>query len=125
MNPGAWSREGDGWRLAWEPARQPFSVLIGGVGWAAELTTAEALALRQAIRDLVKQWGELTDQLLDEELISLELERQPWWVGLEGDRTTWALHFVLSTGPSQRGIEGSWTLAAGAHGLRAMEQLPL
>ena len=125
MNPAGWSREGEGWRLAWDPDRQPFAVLIGGAGWAAELTTDEALQLRQAIRGLVAQWGELTDQLLEAELISLELERQPWWVGLEGDRTTWSLQFVLTPGSSQRGIEGSWSAAASADCLQALEQWPL
>ncbi|MFZ9570377.1 MAG: DUF1818 family protein, partial [Vulcanococcus sp.] len=39
-------REGEGWRLAWDASRHPFSVLIGGAGWAAELTDLEAQALR-------------------------------------------------------------------------------
>ncbi|MCP9771294.1 DUF1818 family protein [Synechococcus sp. Tobar12-5m-g] len=125
MNPGGWCGEGEGWRLAWDPARQPFSVLIGGAGWAAELTAGEALQLLQAIRHLVEQVGALTDQLMPEELVSLELERQPWWVGLEGDRSAWALRFVLTPGDSQRGIEGGWPAAASAQCLRAMEQWPL
>ena len=57
-------REGEGWRLAWDGHRQPFSVLVGGAGWAVELTAAEAEALRQAVADLVAQHGALLDQLL-------------------------------------------------------------
>lgn len=100
-------------------------MLIGGDGWAAELTEGEALQLRQAIRQLVDQLGALTDQLMAEELVSLELERQPWWLGLEGDRTAWALRFVLTPGVSQRGIEGGWPAAASATCLSAMEQWSL
>ena len=43
-------REGKGWRLAWDGSRQPFSVLMAGEGWAAELTEPEAEALRDAVR---------------------------------------------------------------------------
>ena len=125
MGQGGWSGEGEGWRLAWDPTRQPFSVLIGGVDWAAELTEGEALQLRQAIRQLVDQLGALSDQLMAEELVSLELEQQPWWVGLEGNRTTWVLRFVLTPDSSQRGIEGGWPAAASATCLAAMEQWPL
>ena len=100
-------------------------MLIGGDGWAAELTEGEALQLRQAIRQLVDQLGALSDQLMAEELVSLELEQQPWWVGLEGNRTTWVLRFVLTPDSSQRGIEGGWPAAASATCLAAMEQWPL
>jgi hypothetical protein len=125
VDPGGWSGEGEGWRLAWDPSRQPFSVLIGGSGWAAELTADEAGELRRAIRRLVDQHGALTDQLMVDELVSLELEQESWWVSLEGDRTAWALRFVLTPGFSQRGIEGGWPAAASAACLSAMEQWPL
>ena len=83
--------EGPGWRLAWREdhqpfARQPFAVLIGGQGWAVELTAAEAAGLAAAVVDLVCEHQALLDQLLAEEAITLELERGPWWLALEGDR---------------------------------------
>ncbi|MFL0731274.1 MAG: DUF1818 family protein, partial [Prochlorococcus sp.] len=34
-------KEGAGWRLARDPARTAFPVLIGGESWAVELTQAE------------------------------------------------------------------------------------
>jgi hypothetical protein len=84
-------REGEGWRLAWDAGRQPFPVLIGGDGWAAELTAAEAEALRDAVADLAAQHGALVEQLMAEEAIELELERGAWWLAIEGDRGSWSL----------------------------------
>ena len=102
------AREGEGWRLAWDGGRRPFSVLIGGEGWAVELSDAEAEALRAVVADLVAQHAALVDQLMEEEAISLELEREPWWAAIEGDRESWSLQVVLSPEPGQRAVEGAW-----------------
>ena len=115
-------REGEGWRLAWDAERQPFSVLIGGDGWAVELTEAEARALRQAVADLVAQHGVLVDQVMEEEAISIELDRPPWWIGLDGDRHHWSLRVLLSPGPGQRGLEGQWSPQASGPFHRALQQ---
>ena len=45
-------QEGPGWRLARDPDRGLHPVLIGGAGWAFELTEPEWAALA----DLVLQW---------------------------------------------------------------------
>lgn len=117
------SREGEGWRLAWDGDRQPFSVLIGGEGWAAELSDAEAIALREALADLVAQHAALVDQLMAEEAISLELERGVWWLAIEGDRQGWDLQVVLSPGSGQRAIEGRWSDPASRAFSQALQQL--
>ena len=116
-------RVGEGWRLAWDAGRQPFSVLIGGDGWAAELSLSEAEALRDGVSLLAAQHADLVDQLMAEEAISLELERQPWWIGLEGDRAGWALRVVLTPGPGQRAVEGCWSMAASRPFMAALQQL--
>jgi hypothetical protein len=120
---GVVQREGEGWRLAWDAGRQPFSVLIGGDGWAAELSLGEAEALRDGVSLLAAQHADLVDQLMAEEAISLELERQPWWIGLEGDRAGWALRVVLTPGPGQRAVEGCWSMAASRPFMAALQQL--
>ncbi|NQV10752.1 MAG: DUF1818 family protein [Cyanobacteria bacterium] len=125
MNPGCWSAEGEGWRLAWEPARQPFSVLIGGEGWAAELTTEEALQLRRVVTSLLEQREAIASGLMAEELISLECERDCCWMSIEGNRGEWSLRFVLSPGAWQRGIEGQWPPPASAAWAEALLALPL
>ena len=120
---GVVQREGEGWRLAWDASRQPFSVLIGGDGWAAELILSEAEALRDGVSLLAAQHADLVDQLMAEEAISLELERQPWWIGLDGDRDGWSLRVVLTPGPGQRAMEGSWSVAASRPFMAALQQL--
>jgi hypothetical protein len=108
-------QEGEGWRLLVDPARHPFSVLIGGEGWAAELTQPEALLLAEGVGCLCAQHSTLIDQLLAEEAIALEWESADLWLELEGDRQSWQLRFVLSSSVGLRSIEGSWPpLAASA-----------
>ena len=116
-------REGEGWRLAFDGSRQPFSVLVGGDGWAAELTQAEAEALRDAVADLVAQHQSLVDQLMAEEAIELELEREPWWLAIDGDRASWTLRVMLTPAAGQRALEGSWSAAEAAPFSQALHQL--
>ena len=110
-------REGSGWRLVVDAERHPFGVLIGGGdteagAWAAELSLAEALALRRGVATLVEQHRGLVDTLMAEEAIELALELVceggSLWLGLEGDRNRWCLRFVLTPAPGRRGVEGSW-----------------
>jgi hypothetical protein len=58
-------QEGEGWRLLVDPARYPFVVLIGGAGWAAELTVQEAQSLRQGFGQLLEQHAAIADQLME------------------------------------------------------------
>ena len=120
--------EGPGWRLAWredgEPSGgQPFAVLIGGQGWAVELTAAEARALANLTLDLIAEHQALVDQLLAEEAICLELERSPWWLALEGDRLQWSLKGVLSPEAGQRALEVSWSVEASGALCQALQRL--
>lgn len=109
-------QQGEGWRLLVDPARHPFVVLVGGCGWATELTAAEARALQAGVAKLVGQHRALTSQLMAEEAITLEWEKGELWLELEGDRDGWNLRFLLSPGadsgpglaPPRRAVEGSW-----------------
>ena len=102
---------------------QPFAVLIGGQGWAVELTTAEAQALANLTLDLIAEHQALVDQLLAEEAICLELERGPWWLALEGDRRQWSLKGVLSPEAGQRALEVSWSVEASGALCQALQRL--
>ena len=73
-------QEGEGWRLLVDPARHPFGVLIGGAGWAAELTAPEASALQQGLARLLAQRELLAGQLMAEEALTLELDLEPMGV---------------------------------------------
>ncbi len=118
-------QEGEGWRLAVDPSRQPFPVLIGGGDWAAELSALEGEALQRGVCRLVAQHRQLADALLAEEAIELEIELELGggclWIGLEGDREHWCLRFVLSPPVGQRGLEGGWSAGASAAIAAALE----
>ena len=79
--------------------------------------------MRAAVADLVEQHAALVDQLMAEESISLELERAPWWLAIEGDRAAWGLQLVLSPAPGQRAFEGGWPAPASQAFSAALQQL--
>ncbi|MCP9807958.1 DUF1818 family protein [Cyanobium sp. HWJ4-Hawea] len=111
-------QQGEGWRFLVDPGRHPYVVLVGGCGWATELTAAEAQELLQGVAKLQSQHGDLADQLMAEESITLEWELGELWLELEGDRNGWGLRFLLSPeampgpGPKRRAVEGSWSQGA-------------
>lgn len=88
-----------------------------------ELTRSEAEALRDGVVALASQHAALVDQLMAEEAITLEWERDPWWIALEGDRSGWALQVVLTPPAGVRAIEGAWCAAATQGLLAALQQL--
>ena len=104
-------QEGSGWRVARDPQRNGFTVLLGGQGWAFELTEPEWTGFCELLVELVRNHAALVDQLMAEEAIELELERGPWWGCLEGDRERWSLSVVL-TPEAGRGVEGHWPCPA-------------
>ena len=117
-------REGEGWRLAWDSQRTPFPLLIGGQGWAIELTAEEGQVLQRALALVSGQHHDLVDTLLAEEAICLEFHGSVpapdngtegnLWLALEGDRQTWTLRFILQPPSGQRAVEGSWGVDAAA-----------
>lgn len=113
-------QEGEGWRWLEDSTRHPFAVLIGGLDWAVELTAEEAMGLKRGLIELVHEHRGLIDQLMPEEAISLELERGPLWMALEGDRQVWQLRFVLTPASPSRAVEGSWRPEASVAMLAAL-----
>ena len=119
--------EGEGWRLLVDPARHPFSVLLGGEAWAAEFSWLEAMHLRDLAGELERQLAAIADQLMPEESIALELERDlgpgSLWMELEGHRSHWSLRFVLTPAAGQRGLEAGWGPQASAAICAALQGL--
>ncbi len=97
-------KEGSGWRLAWDPERENYCVFIGGKDWAIELTYQEWESLFCILKDLVKEYEKVKKQLMDDESIQLDIERNVWWIRLDGDRYSWSLKFILQ-GNLSRGVE--------------------
>ncbi len=101
--------EGPGWRMSRDPDRGQFPVLIGGEGWAFELTEMEWSGLVTIIFELQNQHDQMYGQLMPEESICLEFEQERWWGCLEGDRDDWSLQVVLQAKESGiRGLEVHW-----------------
>lgn len=122
-------QEGKGWRLAHEPSRQPFSVLIAGDGWAGELRSTEALALIDGVRRLGDQREALASVLMAEEQLCLEIELDlspgSLWLELDGGPQGWTLRFVLTPADGSRALEGFWPAPAATALIGALEQLGL
>ncbi|MEB3361862.1 MAG: DUF1818 family protein [Synechococcaceae cyanobacterium] len=122
-------QEGKGWRLAHQATRRPFSVLIGGEGWAGELRPEEAQALIDGVRRLCQQREALASALMAEEALCLEIELDlapgSLWMELDGDPQGWSLRFVLTPADGSRAFEGCWPAAAAMPLMAALEQLRL
>lgn len=116
--------EGVGWRLVVDPSRQPFSVLIGGSAWSVEFTEPEALTLAEGIAVLLEQHRRIADQLMDDEDLELDWEREDLWIGLTVHQGLWALRFVLESTTGRRGVEAGWDAAASPALALALEALP-
>ncbi len=105
--------EGPGWRLARDSSRSDFPVMIGGSGWAIELSEKEWIALKPLIDELVNQHKQLFNQLMPGESICLEMERSPWWGCLDGDRDSWSLQLIFeSNDQNARAFEAYWPIPA-------------
>ena len=113
-------QEGPGWRLALDRSRPHFSALIGGEGWAFELTEMEWQGLVALLLVLTQQHHDLQSQLMEDEAIELEMERDLWWCCLDGDRNRWSLGVVLEGTPGCRGLEAHWPAPAAQAFVAAM-----
>ena len=67
--------EGPGWRLAVDLARPGYQALIGGDGWAIELSLDELSQLKSLCGRLQDQHLAIADQLMAEEVIEIALEQ--------------------------------------------------
>jgi len=101
--------EGAGWRIAKDPSKNNFPFLLGGDGWAIELSQEEFGAFVGLVKDLLEELVRIEKQMMPEEIICIEIERQELWGCLEGKVSAWSLRFVLQrVSQSARGVEVSW-----------------
>ncbi len=61
--------EGPGWRVARDSLRSRFPVIIGGEGWAIELSEEEWISLMEIIKDLTTQHKKLDNFLMPDESV--------------------------------------------------------
>jgi len=102
-------KEGEGWRLGWNPQASEFQGLIGGEAWSLELTAAELDDFCRLLGQLADTMVSMASELMPEEKITCEAESALLWIEAAGYSHAYSLHFILQTG---RQAEGSWPAAA-------------
>ncbi len=117
-------KEGPGWRIIIDSSRDNFSMLIGGETWAIELNKFEWENLVAVVISLSDQYKLVKEQLMGDEDITLELERNPWLAILKGDQNGWSLRLILSaSGLFNRGAEVYWPRNVTNHVVNAMRTM--
>ena len=98
------------WRLLRDFKKGKFCFLIGVDNWSIELQKSEFYSLYLLLLKINEQLLVIKDQLMDEESISLELEKLPWYIQLEGKKNEWSLRFVFESQDLTRSFEMYWPI---------------
>ena len=99
-----------GWRLLKDFKKGKFCFLIGVDNWSIELQKSEFYSLYHLLLRINEQLLVIKDELMDEELITLELEQLPWYIQLEGKKNEWSLRFVFESQEQTRSFEMYWPI---------------
>jgi len=99
-------KSGQGWRIGWNPNAEEYKGLVGGEGWAIELSEAELNDFCRLLGQLTQTMSQMTAELMDEEKIACEAESDLLWMEVEGYPHAYSLRFILNTG---RCCEGNWS----------------
>jgi hypothetical protein len=113
-------KNGEGWRLGWDDEAIAFQGLVGGEGWALELTAAELDDFCRLALQLATMMGQMGQELMDEERICCEVESDRVWLEAEGFPQDYGLRLLVLTG--RRG-EGEWCAASVPELMRAVQTL--
>ena len=98
------------WRLLRDFKKGNFCFLIGVDKWSIELQKNEFYSLYLLLLKMNDQLLVIKDQLMDEESITLELEKLPWYIQLEGKKNEWSLRFVFESQDQTRSFEMYWPI---------------
>ena len=98
------------WRLLRDFKKGKFCYLIGVDNWSIELQKSEFHSLYLLLLKINEQLLVIKDQLMDEESITLELEKLPWYIQLEGKKNEWSLRFVFESQDQTRSFEMYWPI---------------
>ena len=98
------------WRIHKDFKKGKFCFLIGVDNWAIELQKSEFYSLYLLLKTINDQLLGIKNELMDEEFITLELERLPWYVELEGKKNEWSLRFVFESQEQTRSFEMYWPI---------------
>ena len=98
------------WRLLRDFKKGKFCFLIGVDNWSVELQKSEFDSLYFLLLRINEQLHDIKNELMDEEYISLELEKLPWYIELEGKKNEWSLRFVFESQDQTRSFEMYWPI---------------
>ena len=98
------------WRILKDFKKGKFCFLIGVDNWAIELQKSEFHSLYLLLLKINEQLLVINDGLMDEESITLQLERLPWYIELEGKKDEWSLRFVFESQDQTRSFEMYWPI---------------
>ena len=98
------------WRLVKDYKRGKFCFLIGVNNWAIELQKKEFQLLYLLLIKINKELLEIKNHILEEELISLEVEQLPWYIELDGKKNEWNLRLVFESKEGTRSFEMYWPI---------------
>ena len=96
------------WRLRRDFKKGKFCFLIGVDNWSIELQKSEFDSLYFLLLKINEQLLGIKNELMDEENITLELEKLPWYIELEGKKNEWSLRFVFVSQDQTRSFEMYW-----------------
>tara|TARA_Y100000991_G_scaffold51122_1_gene37071 strand:- start:475 stop:846 length:372 start_codon:yes stop_codon:yes gene_type:complete len=98
------------WRLKKDIKKGKFCFLIGVNNWAIELQKHEFELLYKILLKLNDQFLEISDELMEEEFINLEIEQLPWYAELEGKKNDWNLRLIFESSEQTRSFEMYWPI---------------
>jgi hypothetical protein len=98
------------WRLLRDFKKGKFCFLISIDSWSIELQKSELYSLYLLLLKINEQFLVIKDGLMDEESITLELEKLPWYIELEGKKNEWSLRFVFESQDRTRSFEMYWPI---------------
>ena len=98
------------WRLLRDYKKGKFCFLIGVDNWSIELQKSEFNSLYLLLLRINEQLLVIKNELMDEESITLELEKLPWYILLEGKKNEWSLRFVFESQDQTRSFEMYWPI---------------
>jgi len=98
------------WRLLKDIKKGKFCFLIGVDNWSIELQENEFYSLYLLLLRINEQLLDIYNELMDEESITLELEKPPWYIQLEGKKNEWSLRFVFESQEQTRSFEMYWPI---------------
>ena len=98
------------WRLLRDFKKGKFCFLIGVDNWSIELQKNEFYSLYLLLTRINEELLGIKNELMEEESITLELEKLPWYIQLEGKKNEWSLRFVFESQDQTRSFEMYWPI---------------